>query len=451
MIATATATTDPLELVDELLQPLLQLDAEEGLESLQAQLQEFSHQQWSHLLECVPNNLRLRLWSLIAPQDQWRVIAELQWETARNLIRTLNDEDRRTIQAHADPQDLIAFADLLPRDMVDAILLDLDEDTSEELQQALSYSDEQVGRYMQRNILRVRSGISVDAVLKRLQKREFVTAVFLVDDERQLLGHIPVASLFCNSPEAQVDELAESISELDHEEDLFEATNHISLEGEIAYLPVTRQQKVIGALSVATLFNEVRDDLAIATLSESPSHEEDLFSPVKSAARVRALWLSINLVTAFLASWVIGLFEAALQQVVALAILMPVVASMGGIAGSQTLAVTLRGLALKHIHSANIRLLLNKESLVAAINGVLIGLLIALVVGWWFDSPALGIIIWLAVVINNLAAAVSGTYIPFILEKLHIDPAVASAVILTTVTDVVGFSIFLGLGSLVFL
>jgi len=183
-------------------------------------------------------------------------------------------------------------------------------------------------------------------------------------------------------------------------------------------------------------------------ISEAPSNEEDLFTPVRTAAKMRAIWLTTNLATAFLASWVIGLFEGALQQLVALAILMPVVASMGGIAGSQTLAVALRGIALNHLQQSNLKLLLNKEIKIAAWNGLLLGIVIAGVVSYWFSSIPLGLVIFVAIVLNSLAAAASATLIPFLLKKMKIDPAVAGSVILTTVTDIVGFVAFLGLASL---
>ena len=217
------------------------------------------------------------------------------------------------------------------------------------------------------------------------------------------------------------------------------------------YLPVIEDGKLTAAISISVILHEVQEEFASNSVSEAPVPDEDLFGPVSVAMRGRGLWLCINLGTAFLASWVIGFFEIALQQVVALAILMPVVASMGGIAGSQTLAVTVRGLALKHITSANIKLLYRKEMKIAILNGALIGALVAMVVAYWFNSLPLGIIILCAIVINSFAAAASGTYIPFILEKMDVDPAVASAVVLTTVTDVIGFAIFLGLGTLILL
>jgi magnesium transporter len=174
-----------------------------------------------------------------------------------------------------------------------------------------------------------------------------------------------------------------------------------------------------------------------------------LFAPVKRSARTRGLWLGINLLTAFLASAFIGIFEATLQQVVALAVLMPVVASMGGIAGSQTLTLIVRGLALGQITRSNLKSLLNKELRVGGLNGFVWAIVIGLVASWWFESPALGLVIGLAIVVNIVMAALSGVLIPVLLDKLNIDPALSGSVILTTVTDIVGFVAFLGLGTLI--
>jgi magnesium transporter len=184
--------------------------------------------------------------------------------------------------------------------------------------------------------------------------------------------------------------------------------------------------------------------MATAGLNE----DEDLFAPVLRSSKRRATWLGINLLTAFLASWAIGLFEATLQQAVALAVLMPVVASMGGIAGSQTLTLIIRGLALGQIAKGNVSPLLIKEVSVGALNGVLWAMVIGVVVSFWFSSSSIGLVIAAAIVLNIIAAAFSGVLIPIILDKLKIDPALSGSVILTTVTDVVGFVSFLGLGTL---
>jgi magnesium transporter len=403
------------------------------------------------LIESLPAEKRLSVWYCIDASYWWSLISYLQVETSRNLVRSLALEDRVTLQKAAVSADVLALADRLPKAMIDAIMLDQDEKAALEFQQALTYSDEQVGRFAHRNILRVRQGISIASVIDRLKRKDFISAVFMVDGERTLLGYIPIAALFNNDENEIVDQVARPIQSVDHNERLSEIMATCQFEEGMDYLPVIDNGKLTAAISISVIMQEVRLAFTSNTVSEAPVPDEDLFGPVSVAMRGRGLWLCINLATAFLASWVIGVFEGTIQEVVALAILMPVVASMGGIAGSQTLAVTVRGLALKHITSANIKLLYRKEMKIALLNGVLIGALIALVVAYWFDSIQLGLIILCAIVVNSFAAAATGTYIPFILEKMKVDPAVASAVVLTTVTDVIGFTIFLGLGTLIFL
>lgn len=403
------------------------------------------------LIESLPSEERLNVWNCIDSENWWSLIGYLQVETSRNLVRSLPREERVKLQKLAASSDVLALADILPKSMLDAIVLDQDEKAALEFQQALTYSDDQVGRFARRNILRVRKGISIAAVIDRLKRKDFISAVFMVDSDRTLLGYIPIAALFNNDENDIVDTLARPIQSVDHDARLSEIMATCQFEESMDYLPVVHNGKLDAAISISVILQESRLSFSKNSVSEAPAPDEDLFGPVSVAMRGRGLWLCINLATAFLASWVIGFFEGTIQQVVALAVLMPVVASMGGIAGSQTLAVTVRGLALKHVTSANIKLLYRKEMKIALLNGALIGTLIALVVAYWFDSIQLGLIILCAIVVNSFAAAASGTYIPFVLEKMHIDPAVASAVVLTTVTDVIGFAIFLGLGTIIFL
>lgn len=403
------------------------------------------------LIESLPAEQRLSIWFCIESTNWWSLLGYLQLETGRNLVNLLPAEEKVKLQKVAVYSEVLSLADILPKSMLDAIMLDQDEKVTLEFQQALTYSDDQVGRFAHRNILRVRKGISIGSVIDRLKRKDFISAVFMVDGDRALLGYVPIAALFNNHDHDLIETVARPIQGVDDTDYLSDVATHCQFEEGMDYLPVIEDGKLTAAISISVILHEVQEEFASNSVSEAPVPDEDLFGPVSVAMRGRGLWLCINLGTAFLASWVIGFFEIALQQVVALAILMPVVASMGGIAGSQTLAVTVRGLALKHITSANIKLLYRKEMKIAILNGALIGALVAMVVAYWFNSLQLGIIILCAIVINSFAAAASGTYIPFILEKMDVDPAVASAVVLTTVTDVIGFAIFLGLGTLILL
>jgi magnesium transporter len=207
--------------------------------------------------------------------------------------------------------------------------------------------------------------------------------------------------------------------------------------------------KVIGRVALDDVVDVIREEanhslLGMAGLTD----EQDMFSPVMTSAKRRAVWLGINLLTAFLAAWVIDLFEDTIQQIVALAVLMPIVASMGGIAGSQTLTLVIRGLALQQISSENTMSLLFKEVSVALVNGLVWSVVVAGVAGFWFHDAHLGVLLGSAMMINLVCAALSGVSIPVLLDKMGIDPALAGGVLLTTITDVVGFMAFLGLATL---
>jgi magnesium transporter len=244
----------------------------------------------------------------------------------------------------------------------------------------------------------------------------------------------------------------EDYPSLHADDDMYEAAEEVERSSYIALPVLSRDGVLLGRLDVGTAMDLLREQsenqlMASAGLAE----DADLFAPVKRSAQTRAVWLGINLITAFLASWFIGLFEATIQEVVALAVLMPVVASMGGIAGSQTLTLIVRGLALGQISPANFNALLLKELRVGALNGVLWALVIGIVAAVWFDSVLLGLVIGAAIVANICAAALSGVLIPVLLDKLKLDPALSGSVILTTVTDIIGFVAFLGLGTLILL
>jgi magnesium transporter len=286
--------------------------------------------------------------------------------------------------------------------------------------------------------------------LLRRQVPEYCEHLWLVDRTGRYTGAVAVSRLFGAASHQSLAELYdEEMEALGAELNLKEACDQFELANVAALPVVTSEGRLLGRMSQRLAFELVHEQYEAQLMASAGLDEdEDLFAPVLRSSKRRATWLGINLLTAFLASWAIGLFEGTLQQVVALAVLMPVVASMGGIAGSQTLTLIIRGLALGQITTANIMPLLKKELSVGGLNGVLWALVIGLVASVWFDSAAIGLVIGLAIVINIAAAALSGVLIPVLLEKLKIDPALSGSVILTTVTDVVGFVAFLGLGTL---
>ncbi len=413
-------------------------------------ISEYSDNDLAHLLESVPAQYRAMLCRKIPMERGWPIMHLLHYETARHVLDVLSPEQLQGLLNLISEIDILTFAEILPSDFVDDYLDQQADLTTEQMQQALSYQDEEVGRYLNNNILRSRPTAKVSRVLERLAnhpEREFV-AVYGVDARGEYHGACTIEQLRYIDANTPLSEVLTDIEAVGDEQDITIAAQHINPVAGFAWYPVQKEGKIIGAVAASILMQRLKERSLEVLASDTAQDEEDLFTPVTVAARMRAIWLTTNLLTAFLASWVIGLFGDALQQVVALAILMPVVASMGGIAGSQTLAVALRGIALNHLKRSNLRLLLDKELKIAAFNGILLGTLIGVVVSYWFESTALGGIIFVAIIFNSLAAASSGTVIPFVLKQMRIDPAVAGSVILTTVTDVVGFFIFLGLGSL---
>ncbi|NOJ26180.1 magnesium transporter [Vibrio coralliilyticus] len=412
-------------------------------------LQNLQEDEIASILESVSNELRKKVIAHIPVEKYWGTLHLVQYETAKHIHHTLSSEQRQSCLTLAKEADVLMFDDLLPREFVDDFLLDQSEETASYLQQALSFSDHLVGRYTTPQFLVANAKNSVKALREEIVKKfETPVRLIIVRDSKGIQGAVSPDSLLVQEGHVLLGSLASPTPILDSHQDINEVSQQLAIDGTLQWFPVLTDGKVTGVLSMYSLVSALRELNLKAVVADSVKSEEDLFTPLKVAARLRALWLVINLLTAFLASAIIGLFDTVIEQVVALAILMPVVASMGGIAGSQTLAVALRGIALNHLHQSNLKLLLSKECRIAAFNGVALGLLIAIVVYFVFSSIALSFIIFCAIVVNSLAAAGSATLIPFLLKKLNIDPAVAGSVILTTVTDVVGFLVFLGLGAL---
>jgi magnesium transporter len=296
------------------------------------------------------------------------------------------------------------------------------------------------------------SNAKVREALRLLKKDipQHCDSIYLVNRTGQFAALVKINNLFSASEDKALLSLAEeNITTFKGDDDAMNASLVVQRSG-LASLPVVDENNtLLGRLDITAaseLVNEFYERQVMA--SAGMDEDEDLFSPVAKSAKNRALWLGINLLTAFMASWFIGLFEGTLQQVVALAVLMPVVASMGGIAGSQTLTLIVRGLALGQVTPANIKALMIKELKVGGVNGVIWALVIGIVAYFWFTDVMLGVVICLAILFNIVAAAIAGVFVPIILDKLKIDPALSGSVILTTVTDIVGFVAFLGLGTL---
>ncbi|WP_275096350.1 magnesium transporter [Sedimenticola hydrogenitrophicus] len=406
------------------------------------------------LLESLPPEQRSDLWEAVPVAQESEVLSFLHDEARTSIVDEMDQGELVAAAGSMAPEDLAEFIDELPEDLTAALLLALDADHRKRLNSVLNYEEGSAGRLMSTDVISVRPDVCIAVVMRWLRRHESLPlhtdSLMVIDDDGGYLGKLDVADLLTSNPSTRVEAVMQpeaatvraDLSEHDVAA-LFERRDLIS----VAVLDAAG--KLLGRITIDDIVDVIREESDRTLLrSAGLNDEEDMFAPVLPSARRRGVWLGINLITVFAAAWVIGRFEQALDQIVALAVLMPIVASMGGIAGSQTLTLTIRSLALNQIASANVRWLTIKELLVGAVNGLVWALVVSLVTYLWFGDPGIALIIGAALVLNLLAAALSGIAIPLLLHRWGIDPALSGAVILTTVTDVIGFLSFLGLATL---
>ncbi|MDJ0890818.1 MAG: magnesium transporter [Gammaproteobacteria bacterium] len=422
--------------------------------ALKARLDELQAGEIADLIESVPEPEREKVWELVPEEAAGEVLADLGEKARASLAEDLPKEQVIAAAEAMDLPDLTQVIDELPAELSESIMVALPLEVRERVEEVLAYPEGTVGRIMHPEVAVIRPDVSLDVVLRYLRQRKAIPqqtdGLMVIDRDNNYLGKLSYTALLTSDPAMTVSEVmlpeADSVRADTPETDLailFERRDLVS----VAVLD--DGDKLVGVVTADDVLDIVREQadqqiLNMAGLEE----EEDLFAPVLPSAKRRAVWLGINLITAFLAAWVIGLFEATIDKIVALAVLMPIVASMGGIAGSQTLTLAIRGLALGQISSANTRWLAFKEIGVGMLNGVFWAVVVGAIAFVWFGSVGIGLVISAAMVLNLLAAALSGVAIPLILDRLGIDPALSGAVVLTTVTDVVGFMSFLGLATL---
>jgi magnesium transporter len=410
-----------------------------------------------NLLESLPPARRAVVWGLVDAEDDGEVLLHVGEEVRESLLADMDPDEIIAAVEDLDIDDLADLVEDLPDTVIEEVLKSMDRENRERLEQALSYPEDTAGRLMNPDVITVRADVTLDVVLRYLRLRgempEHTDHLFVVSRRHQYIGRLAVTALLTHEPTTPINEL------IDDEQPAFsagtsanEVANQFSDHDWVSAPVVDANNILLGRITIDDVVDIIREQAEHQTLGAAGLDEdEDMFSPVRRAVKRRALWLGINLITAFLAAAVIGRFEATLQQVVALAVLMPIVAGMGGNAGTQVLTLMVRGLALGQIGSSNLRALLTKELLVALFNGLLWGAVTGIAAAIWFQGIAIGLVIFAALVINLVAAAGAGVLVPLTLKRMGIDPALAGTVVLTTVTDVIGFLAFLGLGTLLLL
>lgn len=423
--------------------------------SLPVEAKLFTASDWAFVIEAVPNESRPLLWDALGDVDKSAILAAMREDARNQLLSGLSQSSIEQVTQDSTSEELVEILDVIPKGLARRIIRKLEPETKDNVVNAFTFTDKQLGRYINYDIYTVADTFTAKELLDELKIEELpaYTDTFLViSNSDEYLGQIDIKMLLsCNKSTVLANIAEDKNIFLLADMDLLEASNQVKNSGR-SMLPILNDDgNLLGRFSLKDAVDVFQEHFESQVSHMGKMHDEDLFAPIITSSRRRAVWLGINLATAFIASFVIGLFDQVVAEVVALAILMPIVASMGGITGSQTLTLTIRGLATGQLTSANMMALGNKEVQVAFFNSLLWAGVVSGCVGLWFHSTMLAGIIALAIVVNMLVAAFSGIGIPVLLDKMGIDPALAGSVILTTVTDVVGFFVFLGTASLLLL
>jgi magnesium transporter len=408
----------------------------------------------AHLLESLPPAERKVCWPIINPDLRGDVLSYVGEDVRADLIQYMDTADIISATEDLDVDDVADILQVLPSHVMREVLRAMDTQHRRRVETLLAYEEDTAGGLMNTDVITVRSDITLEVVLRYLRLLGNVPtntdSLYVVDHEDHYIGTIELAKLVSRSRSLTVSEvMSHQIEAIDANTPESDVAHRFEKHNLISAPVVDPENRLLGRITIDDVVDVIRDEaehsmLSLAGLGE----DEDTFAPVKKSVHRRSLWLGVNLLTAFLAAWVIGLFDTTIEKQVALAILMPIVASMGGVAGSQTLTLVIRSMALGQLNDSNQRWLLRKELLVGASNGLIWAIAVALVTILWFNSLALGILIGVAIIINLVAAALAGVAIPLLLKKFGSDPALSGGVLLTTVTDVVGFVAFLGFATL---
>ena len=437
---------------EELLKKIQDQEAEPSINQIRRLLSGMHPSEVAHSIESLPPKERKFLWSLIDTQDEGEIIAELHDEIQQELISEISAEELITILGDLELDEIVDILQVLPDRKTENILSAMSMRDRKRIREALEYPEDSAGGLMNTDIISVRPKHNLEVVMRYLRaQRELpknTDQIFVVSRENKFLGSLPISTLIVSDPNLNVRELMETetqplLVDLNDKDvsRLFEQNDWVSAP------VIDKESNLIGRITIDDVVDVIMED-ADQNFLGMAGVAEDTFAPPARAAKSRILWLSINLLTAFIASMTISLFQATIDQIVYLAILMPIVASMGGVAGTQTLTIMIRGLTLQQINHSNLQWLYKREIAVSIVNGILLSILVGGITYLWFRDIIIATLICVAMVVNLVFSAIAGIFIPIILRKFNQDPAIAGSVVVTTVTDVIGFFSFLGLATI---
>ena len=408
----------------------------------------------AHLIESSPPKTRSVLWQLIDKDSEGEVIQYLNEDLQNDILRELNAEQVAELTEGLETDDLADILQQLPQQVTSQVLQAMGQQDRHRVETVLSYDEDTAGGLMNTDTITVRRSHTVELVLRYLRRHESIPEmtdnILVVNRDDELLGILPLREVLVSDPNTLVREvMREDIEAIPVDMEATQIAQLFEQHDWVSAPVVDNNEKLLGRITIDDVVDVIRDSAEHSLMSMAGLDEEDdTFAPIIKTAKRRSLWLGVNLMTAVLASIVIYLFQDTIEQVVYLAVLMPIVANMGGVAGTQTLTLVIRSLALGHISPSNSRWLLTRELGVAVLNGALWAFVISLIAFMWYRDLLLSYIIASAMLINLVTAALAGAYLPLFLKRIKIDPALAGSVALTTVTDSIGFFAFLGLAQI---
>ena len=407
----------------------------------------------AHLIESSTPKLRQLLWQLVDTELEGEVIGELSEDLQSQFLAEMDASEVAVMTEGMADDDIADILQQLPGAVTQEVLASMDQQDRARIERVLPYAEDTAGGLMTTDAITIRARVTLDVVLRYLRRHSEIPPMtdnlIVVNNQDQYIGLLPLRTLLVSDPSASVREMmVTDVNAIPAEMTDTEVARLFERNDWVSAPVIDTEGKLLGRITIDDVVDVIREDADHSFMSMAGLDEEqDTFAPVFKTAPRRALWLGINLITAFIAAGVINLFQDTIEKVVALAVLMPIVASMGGIAGTQTLTVLVRGMAVGQISRNNQSWLVNREFAVGVLNGLLWATVVGIVASVWFNDWTLSLVIAIAIVINLITASLVGALLPLFLNRIGIDPALAGGVILTTVTDVVGFFSFLGLAA----
>ena len=423
-----------------------------SLNQIRRLLNKMSSSEIAHALESSPPKQRNLLFSLLKTEEEGDVLFELGEEIQQDLISSISNEELAEAVKELELDEIVDILQNLPEERMKKILSGMSQIDRKRIEVGLTFPENTAGGLLNTDVISVRPENSIEVVTTYLrgQKKlpENTDKIFVVNNENEYLGELTISNIITSNPSMVVREIMETSSmPLNVNMDDKDVATTFERNNLISSAVVDDNGKLIGRITIDDVVDVIRED-ADQNLLGMAGVAEDTFAPPGRAAKSRVFWLSMNLVTAFIAASAINLFQDALDKIVYLAVLMPIVASMGGVAATQTLTIVLRGLTLEQINTSNIKWLFKRELAVSIVNGIVLSVLVGTSTYLWFQDKMLAVLISCALVINLVSSVIAGILVPLILRKFNQDPAIGGSVVVTTFTDVIGFISFLGLATL---